>query len=119
MTSQLIRCAEISRTQRSVTRFIGDDGWKEECHAPEDFVDYFVSKIRPYRQNVVTIPVERPSGQLLYHMIFASKSPAAYRIMDYIKGRVTKLKSKDLKGILDVLAGKQKALTDYVDSLFL
>jgi three-Cys-motif partner protein len=102
--------------QARLNRFYGDNRWLT-CASPEKLVLAYIEKLMKRRSIVLPIHVKGPRG-FQYYVIYATKrtktgSPWIRGII-YLKRKVEACDYKWVKGILDVLTGRQLMLNNLI-----
>jgi len=102
--------------EEKLNRFYGDDRWKT-CKSPEDLVVAYVNKVGERRGIVVPIYVKGPRGfqyYVLYATITTSTGSPWVKGVTYLKQRVEGCDYRWVKGILNVLTGRQLTISDLI-----
>ncbi len=76
----------------------------------------YSDKLKKYRELVIPISI-KGKGSFRYSLLFASRKTRAgspwIKAVEYIKEKVENCKYKYVLGILDLLTGRGKDITDY------
>lgn len=112
-TSGIIRNANIDWSERALTDFFGDDSWCEINPNSDDLIKHYMNKIAGYRKVVDNMPVVDELNHRLYDLIFATDSKGMNNVLADLKAKLERIKTKDIRNILQVIAGPQQQLTGY------
>lgn len=103
------RNMKIERVRNSLTEFFGDTMWLNYNNSDE-LIQHYMNKIGQYRSAVDNVTVKDESNHPLYDLIFATNSSGMNNVMMDLKLKLEKIKTKDLRNVLQVLAGPQQQL---------
>lgn len=97
-----------------LNRFYGDDRWRN-CKTPKELMSAYMSKLNERRGIVLPIYVQGPRGYR-YYVIYATKktrmgSPWVKGVL-YLRKRIEGCDYKWVKGILNILTGRQLTIED-------
>jgi three-Cys-motif partner protein len=100
--------------EKKLNGFYGDDRWRN-CENPEELISAYMSKLNERRGIVLPIYVQGPRGYR-YYIIYATKktrmgSPWVKGVL-YLKNRIEGCNYKWVKGILNILTGRQLTFED-------
>jgi three-Cys-motif partner protein len=103
------------KDEEKLIRFFGGDEWRD-CKSDEEIVGCYSDKLRKYREIVIPIPI-KGKGNFRYSLLFALKKTKGgspwIKAVEYIKEKVENCEYKYVLGILDLLTGRSKDITDY------
>lgn len=112
-TMAIVRNLRVPESESAITDFIGDSSWSQIEPNAEAILRYFESKISLHRSKVDSLPVKDEQGHRLYDLIFATGSQGMKNVLDDLKNRLNKIKTKDIRGLYSVVTGDQAQLTGF------
>lgn len=112
-TMAIVRNLRVPESESAITDFIGDSSWPQIEPNAEAILRYFESKISLHRSKVDSLPVKDEQGHRLYDLIFATGSQGMKNVLDDLKNRLNKIKTKDIRGLYSVVTGDQAQLTGF------
>jgi three-Cys-motif partner protein len=112
-TLGIIRNIPLERSKRKLTDFFGDKSWREIPPNSDDLVQKYMNKIADYRKVVKNMPVVDELNHRLYDLIFATNSKGMHNVLADLKAKLERIKTKDIRNVLQVIAGPQQQLTGY------
>jgi three-Cys-motif partner protein len=112
-TMAIVRNLQVQESESAITDFIGDHSWPQVEPNAEAILAYFRSKISLYRSEVDSLPVRDEQHRRLYDLIFATNSQGMKNALDDLKNRLSKIKTKDIRGLYQVATGDQAQLTGF------
>jgi three-Cys-motif partner protein len=112
-TMAIVRNLRVPESRNAITDFIGDPSWSQIEPTAEAIVGYFEGKISLHRSKVDSLPVKDEQGRRLYDLIFATDSQGMKNVLDDLKNRLNKIKTKDIRGLYSVVTGDQAQLTGF------
>jgi three-Cys-motif partner protein len=115
-TSGIIRNFSQPQSEKALSDFFGDSGYKEISPTADNMVEYYKNKIASadgFRRTVDNLPITDESSHRLYDLIFATGSTGMSKVMSDMKKRLDRIKTKDFREIHRVIAGPQSQLTSF------
>jgi three-Cys-motif partner protein len=112
-TMAIVRNLRVPESESAITDFIGDSAWPQIEPNAEAILRYFESKISLHRSKVDSLPIKDEQGHRLYDLIFATGSQGMKNVLDDLKNRLNKIKTKDIRGLYSVVTGDQAQLTGF------
>lgn len=112
-TLGITRNIPLERSKRKLTDFFGDKSWREIPPNSDDLIQSYMNKIAGYRKVVANMPVVDELNHRLYDLIFATNSNGMNNVLSDMKAKLERIKTKDFRNILQVIAGPQQQLTGY------
>ena len=98
------------------TVFFGDEEWKNIASSSDSIVEYYkgkLSRTNGLRRSVDSLPVMDELNHRLYDLIFATGSSGMRNVMQDMKNRLNRIKTKDIRAIHEVIVESQTQLTDF------
>ena len=112
-TSQIVRNLKNPDSIKALNQFFGDHTWQDVDPTADSILEYFQKKIRVYRHHVNSILVKNETKQRLYDLVFATNSKGMINALKDLKKRLDDIRTKDIRGLYEVVIGDQKQLTFY------
>lgn len=105
-----------SKLGKLFSTFFGNDEWKDITPNSDSIVEYYkrkISRINGLTRSVDSLQVRDELNHRLYDLIFATGSKGMHNVMQDLKIRLDKIKTKDIRAIYQVIADSQTQLTNF------
>jgi three-Cys-motif partner protein len=112
-TMPITRNLRVPESENALTDFFGDDLWRQVEPNAEAILGYFMRKMSVHRSQVESLPVKDEQNRRLYDLIFATGSKGMKNALVDLKNRLSRIQTKDIRGLYSVVVGDQKQLADF------
>ena len=99
--------------------FFGDNEWRDVEPSADSIIEYYkikISQTNGLRRLVDSLQVRDESNRRLYDLVFATGSTGMRNVMQDMKRRLNRIKTKDIRAIHEVIAESQTQLTNFSQS---
>jgi three-Cys-motif partner protein len=95
----------------SLSTFVGDTNWIDMNNLTFDnFLDYFMDKMRLFRREVHSVRVNGAGKNRLFDLVFATDSQGINNSLQDLSRRLDGMETETIEGLQQVALGKQKQL---------